>query len=45
VDPVKIGLVGYSRYAVAPVGTALNVLEAIRVGFERHPMQGLGAEL
>lgn len=44
-DPVKIGLVGYGRCAVAPVITALDVLEATRVSFERHSMQNLEAEL
>lgn len=44
-DPVKIGLVGYGRYAVAPRIMALDVLQAIRVSFERHSVQGLGAEL
>lgn len=42
VDPVKIGLVGYGRYAVAPV---ITVSEASRLRFERHTMHGLGAEL
>ena len=44
-DPVKIGLVGYGRSAVAPLITALDVLKATRASFERHTMQGLGAEL
>ena len=44
-DPVKIGLVGYGRYAAAPLITTLDVLEATRVSFERHSMQGPGAEL
>ena len=44
-EPVKIGLVGYGRYAVAPLITALDVLEATRVSLERHSMQRLGAEL
>lgn len=44
-DPVKIGMVGYGRYAGAPPITALDVLEATRVSFERHSIQGLGAEL
>ena len=43
-DPVKIELVGYGRYAVAPLIAAADVLEvAARVDFERHTMQGLGA--
>jgi hypothetical protein len=45
VDPVKIGLVGYGRYAVAPLTTALDVLEATRVIVERHTVQGLGTQL
>ncbi len=43
--PVKIGLVGYGRYAVASLITALDVLEATRVSSERHTVQGLGGEL
>jgi hypothetical protein len=45
VDPVRIGLVSYGRYAGAPLSTALDVLEATRVTFERQTTQGLGAEL
>jgi hypothetical protein len=45
VTPVKIGLVGYGGYAVAPLITALDFLEATRVSFERQTTQGLGAEL
>ena len=44
-EPVKIGLAGYGQYAVAPLITALEVLEATRVGSERHTVQGMGAEL
>ena len=44
-DPVKIGLVGYGKHADAPLITALEVLEATRVGSERHTVQGMGAEL
>ncbi len=40
-----IGLVGYGRYAVAPLITALDVPEATRVSLERHSMRGLGAGL
>lgn len=42
-DPVKT--VGYGRYSVAPLITALDVLEATRVSFERQTVQGLGVEL
>jgi hypothetical protein len=45
VDPAKIGMVRYGRYAVAPLITALDVLEATRVIVERHTTQGLEAEL
>jgi hypothetical protein len=45
VNPVKIGLAGHGRYTVAPLITALDVLEGTRVSFERHTVQGLGAEL
>jgi hypothetical protein len=39
-DPVEIAeLVCYDRYAVA------DVPEAARVSFERHTIQGLGAQL
>ena len=44
-DPVNVGLVGYGRSAVAPLITALDVLNATRASFERHTVQGLGAEL
>jgi hypothetical protein len=45
VYPVKIEPVGYGRYAVARLIAPADVLEATRVRFERHTMQGLGAEL
>ena len=43
-DPVKIGLVGYGRYAHAPLIAAADVFEATRVTIERHTTQRLGAE-
>jgi hypothetical protein len=45
-DPVKSAeLVVYGRYAVAPLIAAADVSVATRVSFERHTIQGLGAQL
>lgn len=38
-------IVGDGRYAVAAPIAAAGALETSRVRFERHTMQGLGAEL
>lgn len=44
-DPTKIGLLGYGTCAVAPRITALGVLPATRVSFERQTPQSLRAKL
>lgn len=44
-DPVEIELLGNAGCAVAPLIAATDVLEAPRASFERHTLQGPGAEL